>query len=77
MFSIEMDNDQVEIVVVDDEQRMQDLQLIVMGSKVFIRQYNIDTDKCDVIEVSIEMFAQLGDALESESQGVYGKRIVH
>ena len=55
MFTIEMDWDETDIVVLDDEGKYEDLQVIMYDDVVYIRQWDSELERNNYIVVSPKM----------------------
>jgi hypothetical protein len=70
MFSIEDEFDHTLITIVDNENKREDVQVIMDQHAVFLRQYNEKTHLYEVIELSPAMFQELLVSMKSKA-GVY------
>tara|TARA_X000001316_G_C921361_1_gene35727 strand:- start:1867 stop:2088 length:222 start_codon:yes stop_codon:yes gene_type:complete len=60
-----MDLDEIEITVLDDNGRYEDVKIFSYDDVVYIRQYNQKKNKNDLIQMSPEMYAELMEAWKS------------
>ena len=60
-----MDLDEIEITVLDDNGRYEDVKIFSYDDVVYIRQYNQKKNKNDLIQMSPEMYAELMTAWQS------------
>ena len=65
MFTVEMDLDEIEITVLDDSGRFDDVKVFSYDEVVYIRQFNEKRNKWDLIQMSPEMYAELMSAWQS------------
>lgn len=65
MFTVEMDFDEIEITVLDDGGRFEDVKVFSYDEVVYIRQFNEKKDKWDLICMSPEMYAELMTAWQT------------
>ena len=66
MFTVEMDHDEIEITVLDDKDGFED----VKDDIVYIRQFNEQYNKWDLIQMTPEMYVELMTAYHKPS-GAY------
>ena len=59
MFSIENEFDHTLITIVDNDDREEDVQLIMTDNNVYIRQFNDKSGRYDVIALSPFMFNEI------------------
>ncbi len=60
-----MDLDEIEITVLDDNGRYEDVKVFSYDDVVYIRQFNQKKNKNDLIQMSPEMYAELMEAWKS------------
>jgi hypothetical protein len=65
MFTVEMDYDEIEITVLDDGGRFEDVKVFSYDEVVYIRQFNEKKNKWDLIQMTPEMYAELMTAWQS------------
>lgn len=65
MYTVEMDLDEIEITVLDDSGRFEDVKVFSYDDVVYIRQFNEKRNKWDLIQMSPEMYAELMTAWQS------------
>lgn len=65
MYTVEMDLDEIEITVLDDSGRYEDVKVFSYDDVVYIRQFNEKRNKWDLIQMSPEMYAELMTAWQS------------
>ena len=70
MFTVEMDHDEIEITVLDDTDRFEDIKVFSYDDIVYIRQFNEQYNKWDLIQMTPEMYVELMTAYHKPS-GAY------
>jgi len=65
VYTVEMDLDEIEITVLDDNGRYEDVKVFSYDDVVYIRQFNQKKNKNDLIQMSPEMYAELMEAWKS------------
>lgn len=70
MFTVEMDLDEIEITVLDDTGRHEDVKVFSYDDIVYIRQFNETKNKWDLISMTPSMYFELMEAWRS-SEGSY------
>ena len=70
MFTVEMDHDEIEITVLDDKDRFEDVKVFSYYEIVYIRQFNEQYNKWDLIQMTPEMYVELMTAYHKPS-GAY------
>ena len=65
MYTVEMDLDEIEITILDDNGRYEDVKVFSYDDVVYIRQFNEKRNKWDLIQMSPEMYAELMTAWQS------------
>lgn len=70
MFTVEMDHDEIEITVLDDKDRFEDVKVFSYDEIVYIRQFNEQYNKWDLIQMTPEMYVELMTAYHKPS-GAY------
>jgi len=65
MYTVEMDLDEIEITVLDDSGRFDDVKVFSYDDIVYIRQFNETINKWDLIQMSPEMYTELMQAWKS------------
>ena len=70
MFTVEMDFDEMEITVLDDSGRFEDVKVFSYDEIVYIRQFNEKKNAWDLIQMTPQMYAELMTAWQSP-QGSY------
>lgn len=60
-----MDLDEIEITILDDNGRYEDVKVFSYDDVVYIRQFNEKRNKWDLIQMSPEMYAELMTAWQS------------
>ena len=70
MFTVEMDHDEIEITVLDDKDGFEDVKVFSYDDIVYIRQFNEQYNKWDIIQMKPEMYVELITAYHKPS-GAY------
>jgi|TARA_R110001632_G_scaffold40504_2_gene101548 hypothetical protein len=70
MFTVEMDHDEIEITVLDDKNGFEDVKVFSYDDIVYIRQFNEQYNKWDLIQMTPEMYVELMTAYHKPS-GAY------
>ena len=70
MFTVEMDHDEIEITVLDDRDGFEDVKVFSYDEIVYIRQFNEQYNKWDLIQMTPEMYVELMTAYHKPS-GAY------
>jgi hypothetical protein len=70
MFTVEMDHDEIEITVLDDKDGFEDVKVFSYDDIVYIRQFNEQYNKWDLIQMTPEMYVELMTAYHKPS-GAY------
>ena len=70
MFTVEMDFDEIEITVLDDGDRHEDVKVFSYDEIVYIRQWNDKRNQYDLVSMSPEMYVELMTAYHKPS-GAY------
>lgn len=65
MFTVEMDFDEIEITVLDDGGHYEDVKVFSYDDIVYIRQFNEEREKWDLIQLTPEMYTELMEAWRS------------
>jgi len=65
MFTVEMDFDEIEITVLDDGGRFEDVKVFSYDDVIYIRQFSEKKNKWDLIQMTPEMYAELMTAWQS------------
>ena len=65
MFTVEMDFDEMEITVLDDSGRFEDVKVFSYDEIVYIRQFNEKKNAWDLIQMTPQMYAELMTAWQS------------
>jgi len=65
MFTVEMDFDEIEITVLDDGGRFEDVKVFSYDEVIYIRQFSEKKNKWDLIQMTPEMYAELMTAWQS------------
>ena len=65
MYTVEMDLDEIEITVLDDTGRCEDVKVFSYDEALYIRQFNEKRNKWDLIVMTPEMYAELMEAWQS------------
>lgn len=65
MYTVEMDHDEIEITVLDDGGRCEDLKVFSYDDTVYIRQYNKKKKMYELIIITPEMYGELMEAWRS------------
>lgn len=73
MFTVEFDHDDVEITVVDDTGYYEDLKVDSFDDIVYIRQWNEERNRFNVIAISPQMWEETIAAISSP-EGAFVKR---
>jgi hypothetical protein len=58
MYTVEMDFDDIEITILDDYANHEDLKINAFDDVVFIRQWNEEANRFDVISLSPSMWEE-------------------
>ena len=64
MFTTEIEHDEILITLLDDQDYYEDIQFVLFDDIVYIRQWDEDFDRYNVIVMSPEMFDQFRKALD-------------
>lgn len=75
MFTNEFEFDETVSTIMDDEGQYEDVHLIITDDNVFIRQYDEDMDKYEVIQMSPKMFEELLKALH-KPEGMFYSGVI-
>lgn len=75
MFTTEFDHDEVLITLLDDDAFCEDVQFIIFDDIVYIRQWDEDFDRFNVIVMSPQMFDQFRAALNLPEGSYFTKEI--
>lgn len=59
MYTVEFDDDNIEIVIVDDNDDYEDLRVDAFNDVVYLRQWNEDMNSFEVIVISPQMWEEL------------------
>ena len=70
MFTVEMDHDEIEITVLNDKNGFEDVKVFSYDDIVYIRQFNEQYNKWDLIQMTPEMYVELMTAYHKPS-GAY------
>ena len=70
MFTVEMDHDEIEITVLDDRDGFEDVKVFSYDDIDYIRQFNEQYNKWDLIQMTPEMYVDLMTAYHKPS-GAY------
>jgi hypothetical protein len=70
MFTVEMDHDEIEITVLDDKNGFEDVKVFSYDDIVYIREFNEQYNKWDLIQMTPEMYVELMTAYHKPS-GAY------
>jgi len=70
MFTVEMDHDEIEITVLDDKNGFEDVKVFSYDDIVYIRQFNEQYNKWDLIQMTPDMYVELMTAYHKPS-GAY------
>ena len=65
MYTVEMDFDEIEITVLDDGGRFEDVKVFSYDDVIYIRHFNDKKNKWDLIQMTPEMYAELMTAWHS------------
>jgi len=65
MYTVEMDLDEIEITVLDDTGKYEDVKVFSYDDVVYIRQFNETLNEWDLIQMSPEMYCELMKAWKS------------
>lgn len=66
MFTNEIEWDETVTTVMDDTGREEDVVLFIDDHGVFIRQYNEQLDKYDLVTLSHKMFSEMLEAMKQK-----------
>lgn len=70
MFTVEMDLDEIEITVLDDTGTHEDVKVFSYDEVVYIRQFNEEKNKWDLVSMTPSMYVELMEAWGS-GEGSY------
>ncbi len=70
MFQNEIDFDETITTIIDDYAVHEDVQLIIDDNEVFVRQWNEQLQRYDLIVMSHKMFLELQQALQ-HTEGLF------
>jgi len=59
MFTVEMDWDETAVTVLDQTGEYEDVQFLIYDDIVYIRQFDNDTNKYSLIEMSPDQFGEI------------------
>lgn len=65
MYTVEMDLDEIEITVLDDTARFEDIKVFSYEDIVYIRQFDESINEFIVISMTPEMYTELMEAWKS------------
>ena len=74
MFTVEHESDATVIVSLDQQNKFQDVEVIVGAGSVYIRQFDEDMDQYEMIYCSFQQLVDIMAALNSE-EGMYFTRV--
>ncbi len=69
-FSVEYDNQEIDIILLDPTGCDNDCQVTIVGKEVWIRQQCPETDQVDLILISYSMLTDLATAI-NKPEGVF------
>lgn len=75
MFTVEMDWDEIAITVLDESAYHEDLQCLIYEDTVYIRQWNSDEGRFNVVSMTPEMFDEFRVSFDQQ-EGAYRRSIV-
>lgn len=64
MFSNEFDFDEITITIMDETDEVEDVHVIITDDQVFIRQWDDDREKYEIICMNSKMFFELQEAMK-------------
>lgn len=70
MFTVEMDLDEIEITVLDNRGKYEDIKVFSYDDVVYIRQWNEKKNVWDLVQMSPEMYVELMTAYQ-HPEGAY------
>lgn len=73
MFTTEMDHDEISITVLDDAGNYEDVNYLIYDDIVYIRQWDEDTQRYNLIAMSPPMFSEFLSAMKTP-EGTYTTR---
>ena len=65
MYTVEMDLDEIEITILDDTARFEDIKVFSYEDIVYIRQFDESINQFIVISMTPEMYTELMEAWKS------------
>ena len=65
MYTVEFEDDEITIIIIDDSGHHEDLIINSFNDIVYIRQYDEDSDKATSIAISPRMWEELISAIHS------------
>jgi hypothetical protein len=65
MFTVEFDHDDIQIQIVDEEANHEDLVVNAFDDIVFIRQWNEELNRFEVVSISPSQWEELISAIDS------------
>ena len=70
MFTVEFDEDETAITILDDTGELEDIQVLLYDDYCFIRQWNEKAQRFDLVSMKAEMYLKLMQAW-SLPEGAY------
>lgn len=70
MFTVEMEFDEIAITILDDSGQYEDMQTFIYDDIVYIKQWNEEFDRFNVIAVTPKMFHELMVSM-NQTEGAY------
>lgn len=70
MFTVEFDEDETSITILDDTGELEDIQVLLYDDYCFIRQWNEKAQRFDLVSMKAEMYLKLMQAW-SLPEGAY------
>jgi hypothetical protein len=70
MFTIEMDFDEISITILDDSGQHEDMQTFIYDDIVYIKQWNEEANKFNVIAITPKMFHEMIASID-QTEGAY------
>lgn len=62
MFTVEFDEDETSITILDDTGELEDIQVLLYDDYCFIRQWNEKAQRFDLVSMKAEMYLKLMEA---------------
>jgi len=77
MFTVEKDDKTIGVTIVCDEATYDDVEIIIGGAEVFIRQYDESKEEYDLIRFSPRMFGEMLVSMDKDEGTYQGKDLLN